>query len=36
MVADNKEASVPANNAFKPNSESSFLLDGARDPIPPI
>ena len=36
MVADNNDASVPANNAFKPNSESSFRFDGARDPIPPI
>ena len=28
MVADNNDASVPANNAFKPNSESSFVLLG--------
>ena len=36
MVADNNEASVPANKAFKPNSERSFRLEGAREPIPPI
>ena len=36
MVAESNDANVPANNAFKPNSDKSFLLEGAKEPIPPI
>ena len=36
IVADKRDANVPANKALIPNSESSFLLLGAREPIPPI
>lgn len=36
IVADKSDAKVPAKSAFKANSESNFLLDGANAPIPPI
>ena len=36
MVADIREARVPASRARMPNFERSTLWLGAREPIPPI